>query len=792
MSKIDMHVHSKYSEHPSDWFLQRLGAKESYTEPEYLYQLGRKRGMDFITITDHNRINGARILQKKHPEEVLIGVESTAYFPEDGCKIHILFYGIDDRQFEEIQRLRPDIHQLRSFIKAEDLAYSVAHATFAVNQRLRLEHVEKLILMFDIFEGINGGRNYVSNHHFLDIAQNLTPDHISRLQEKHQMETMSDTPWIKGFTAGSDDHSGMFIGKTYTLMEADSLEDVLENIRHKKTSPMGRHNDFKSLAFTIYKIAYEFSKTKQKNIADSLSSQITENIFESTSWSLKDKLKLQRLKAYGKKSGNAIARSVVELIEEIRKINPLQIDERLEVVYDKTSQIADAYFRKVASSLEEDIGKGDVINVISNLSAAIPGTFLALPFFTAVKHMFSSRTLLDQLRLSLDIPEPRAERKILWFTDTIDDLNGISDTLKELGWFSFRNGNRIRLITAAPPDKSYSGLPPNLIYLPTFYEFKLPTSRDISMRFPSLLKSLQIVNNEEPTDIYISTPGPIGLLGLLFARLFNIPCTGIYHTDITRKVEQISEDPTLAHWIETYSRWFYSMTDVIKVNTPGYVDLLAERGLNRDKLRLFPSAIDPDMFSHQDNARRLLESRLALDDGVNLLYTGRISKEESLDFLIRIYRELLKKHSDLNLILVGDGPDLDEIRKATEKLDRVRILRQIPRNHLPEIYSTADLFLFPGVTDTCDIAVMEAQACEVPAVVSDQGGPREIIEDGRTGLEARNRDLKDWMEKIESLLEMRTHRSEEFAEMRKCARRRMLDHFNWDTVIRNVLTPPPN
>ena len=59
MKKVDLHVHSKYSNHPSFWFLQRLGAGESYTEPEYIYQWAKEKGMDYVTITDHNNITGA-------------------------------------------------------------------------------------------------------------------------------------------------------------------------------------------------------------------------------------------------------------------------------------------------------------------------------------------------------------------------------------------------------------------------------------------------------------------------------------------------------------------------------------------------------------------------------------------------------------------------------------------------------------------------------------------------------------------------------------------------------------
>jgi len=102
MLKADLHVHSKYSNRPLEWFLQKIGASESYTELEYIYKIAKERGMDFITLTDHNRIEGSLILKEKYPEDVITGVEVTSYFPEDRCKIHVLVYDLNESQFEEI------------------------------------------------------------------------------------------------------------------------------------------------------------------------------------------------------------------------------------------------------------------------------------------------------------------------------------------------------------------------------------------------------------------------------------------------------------------------------------------------------------------------------------------------------------------------------------------------------------------------------------------------------------------------------------------------------------------
>ncbi len=175
MAQVDLHCHSKFSKHPSEWFLQRIGAAESYTEPDFIYKTAKSRGMDFVTVTDHNNMEASWLLNQKYPEDTFTGTEFTVYFPEDGCKVHILVYGLSPDQFSYIQKIRRNIYDFRDYIKEQNLAYSVAHATFSVNGRLQLYHLEKLMLMFDVFEGINGGRGKLHNTTWVRTLENLTP-----------------------------------------------------------------------------------------------------------------------------------------------------------------------------------------------------------------------------------------------------------------------------------------------------------------------------------------------------------------------------------------------------------------------------------------------------------------------------------------------------------------------------------------------------------------------------------------------------------------------------------------
>ena len=92
-TKVDLHVHSRYSNKPSYWALRKFRCPESFTSPQFIYETCKKIGMDYVTITDHNCIRGA--LEIAHHPDTFISSELTAYFPEDGCKVHVVALDIE-------------------------------------------------------------------------------------------------------------------------------------------------------------------------------------------------------------------------------------------------------------------------------------------------------------------------------------------------------------------------------------------------------------------------------------------------------------------------------------------------------------------------------------------------------------------------------------------------------------------------------------------------------------------------------------------------------------------------
>jgi len=587
MAKADLHVHSTYSAHPSEWFLQRLGAQESYTRPETIYREAMKRGMTHVTITDHNEIAGALELRERYPHNVFTGTEATAYFPEDGCKVHILIYGLTEEQFRMIDKLRYDIYQLRDYIRQEHLAHAVAHATYAVNKKLTIAHLEKLFLLFDYFEGINGSRTRPANETLMDALASLTPQTVERLYRKYRIEPFSETAWRKGITGGTDDHSGLFIGKTYTEAAGETPGAFLDSLRAKSSVPCGRHNDYQGLAFAIYKIAYDFSQARSTALSSSFFNAVNQFIFSEKSLGLRDRLKIQKMKRAGGGEGALIHRRIAELVDIFQKNQGLPVERKMLLVYDKIAEIADCLFKLLISGFEQDMWNGDVAGLVNRIAGAIPGIFLSLPFFTTLNVLHESRALLGELSRRYGIVQSRPRKKILVMTDapcagaTHAGMQAVASELPA------EKEAEVRIAACCLSGDNAETAPEHILRLPGFHACTLSFLNGCTLRFPSVLSSLKIITDEDPDEIIVASPGPVGLLGLLASRLLHVRCTGLYQNIYGAEAQKIFGDDVCKTLSEGYLRWFYGLTDRIGVARDELYAFLDKHGHDAAKVVVF-------------------------------------------------------------------------------------------------------------------------------------------------------------------------------------------------------------
>ena len=214
MSRCDLHIHSRFSARSEEWLFRRFDFPDSYSDPRGLHRLLRERGMDFVTITDHDTIEGN--LEIADLAGTFISEEVTTYFPQDPCKIHLLVWGISETQHADIVQLRDNIFDLQNYLQRQAIAHSVAHPLYSINGKLEASHLERLLLLFKHFEGINGLRDALLSVLARELLSGLTPEKIEEMANRHNLQPTHPEPWRKIFTGGSDDHGGQFVAGAYT------------------------------------------------------------------------------------------------------------------------------------------------------------------------------------------------------------------------------------------------------------------------------------------------------------------------------------------------------------------------------------------------------------------------------------------------------------------------------------------------------------------------------------------------------------------------------------------------
>jgi glycosyltransferase involved in cell wall biosynthesis len=197
--------------------------------------------------------------------------------------------------------------------------------------------------------------------------------------------------------------------------------------------------------------------------------------------------------------------------------------------------------------------------------------------------------------------------------------------------------------------------------------------------------------------------------------------------------------------------WFYSRMDRVLSRSRQYQSCLRALGVDGDRLRLAHPGFDPDVFSpaHRDvnlwTEHHVREPR-------RLLYCGRVSLEKNLGLLASAFGDLCRQRSDTALVIAGDGPYLPELRRLLDGLPAY-FLGFCNDAQLGPIYASSDMLVFPSLTDTMGQVVIEAQASGLPVLVSDEGGPREVMDHDVTGLVLPGTQSAAWTEAMGRLLD---------------------------------------
>ncbi len=689
VSRVDLHCHSSASEVSRLGVQRAMGLPECATPPEEVYALAKRRGMDFVTITDHDTIDGVLAIADR--PDVFVSEELTAHFRGERQAVHVLCYGITPEDHEWLQRHNHDVEACAEYMHERGIVCALAHPYYTVAAPLLPRHRRRLVELFAIWEVRNGARArelnrpaaiYIATHDGIGIG-------------------------------GSDDHAGVDIGRTFTeTPPAGSPAELLAHLRAGRTHARGEQGSAAKWAHAAIALAAR-SLGAEGDRPDTEGGPDPRMVMR-----MAERLLREGDARHGPTGGDLTPADARQLLRAW--LAAVELPERELLAYMQADDFTHsalhrracrAHERKLGGAVESvarAVQDGGHVDLSAAATAVFEGCIAAIPYAPAAAFLGAEKAKLD----SREGEVPR----VAVMADGIASTHGVSRTIEEIRARGVR-GYEIEVIGTDPGvDRRLSAVA----------ELDVPLYPGLRIGVPGLPAAVETLAEGAFDAIHVCSPGPVGIAGALVARGLGMPLIGSYHTELTAYAALRSGDPHLAHAMDLAVRTLYGACDLVLSPSPASDATLQQLGISASRIARWDRGVDCSRF---DPA---LRGEHPLPGELNVLYCGRITREKGVDLLADAFLDAHARDPRLHLVLAGGGPEEGRLRERLG--EHATFLGWRDGAELARVYASADIFLFPSATDTFGQVILEAHASGLPVVAVDAGGPASLIEHRTSGL----------------------------------------------------------
>ncbi len=366
--------------------------------------------------------------------------------------------------------------------------------------------------------------------------------------------------------------------------------------------------------------------------------------------------------------------------------------------------------------------------------------------------------------------------RVLYYADCLDETNGIANNLRnvvpymrEHGMKAYLAGNVFNTRPCGVVENGYC------ILLPRMFSMEQLGYANSELAIPRVAPALRLLKRYPVDIIELETPSPGAWAICVCAKIAGIKVMSHYRTDVPQYTRTLVKAKWMHYYVLKLMQIFYWMARPVISPCDDYSKaLVKELKVPENQVKLMPRGLPLEKFAPELRGKGVWEKFGCTREQrkVRFAFIGRISKEKNLPFLNEVWKKFSAKYDDVELMYVGYGWYLEEIKEFFKGNDSVHFAGEQGGETLASLYADADFFLFPSTSDTFGNVVVEAMATGTPAIVSDYGGPRDIVGSDNACGRILPLDENKWLETLEECRKLKLEQADTYQKMREDSHQR--------------------